>query len=614
MSNDSVCSTCSTPLVFKSGVSKKTGKPYGMWTCPHWYTHQNKPNTNRPSKRTAVKNIDFSGVVLTAEQSAVVQGIHDIMDDDSVVGLSVSARAGTGKSTTIFYAIKELYKEYKNKNILYTAFSRKQAEEALTRMMFGTSGTIHSTLGWKAIKATYPNTVMSADKYKNKWTRLCERLVPKDNDPDEERSLQHVRRTLMKLTEKVMFSLADPYDHDVLDEIGTRYGIDYKEVREQVFGLIPSLMSLSLQTLDEEVYFADMVAAPIFVPDVTINMPFYDVLFLDEAQDTDPAQQQLVLISIGIITDILKNVQATISPKLGVSDGEVVDFTDEPMGKLIFIGDPYQSIYGFRGAIYEGMDNLVGMLQDFGDVAEYSITKTRRSARAIVEHAQKIIPDIQSMPGAPEGIVEIISMDDFIEEFAESGLSDDVMVLARVTASLVSPALKLVKRGMPVKVAGNVMASQLIWRIKKINRNIVGDSDKNADIKSIRAAILVETKRTTDKMAEATPSQRRKLQMTVDELDVLMVLTEECVYLHDIIYNINTLFHAEDGERYALFSTIHKQKGGEADTVYILDGEKMPHALAETEQELQQERHLAGVAVTRAKTRVAWVDTMAEYF
>jgi superfamily I DNA/RNA helicase len=388
------------------------------------------------------------------------------------------------------------------------------------------------------------------------------------------------------------------------------------DVREQLFNLVPELMSRSLSTINNEVYFPDMIAGPVFDPNITVHMPFYELVFLDEAQDTDPAQQQIILVSIGIITDVVRHVQSVIAPKLGISEGEVVEFSDdEPQGKLVLIGDPYQSIYGFRGATYEGMDVMVEMLREFGNVHEYKLTQTRRSARAIVEHAQAIVPDIQTMDGAPEGAVNIITMDDFVEEFSRSEIGDDIMVLARITSSLVSPALKLVKKGMPVKVAGNVMAKQLIWRIKRINRKIVGDdSDKNATMQSIRMHILAEVKNTSDSMANASPAQRRKLGNVLEELDTLTALIDDCVYLHDIIHNINTLFHAEEGERYALFSTVHKQKGGEAATVYILDGEKMPHELATTEQELQQERHLAYVAVTRAKLRVVWVGSMAGYF
>jgi DNA helicase-2/ATP-dependent DNA helicase PcrA len=56
-----------------------------------------------------------------------------------------------------------------------------------------------------------------------------------------------------------------------------------------------------------------------------------------------------------------------------------------------------------------------------------------------------------------------------------------------------------------------------------------------------------------------------------------------------------------------VMSTVHKAKGLEADRVFILRPDLMPHPLAKGHDELIQEDNLHYVAITRAQKRLVYV-------
>jgi len=58
---------------------------------------------------------------------------------------------------------------------------------------------------------------------------------------------------------------------------------------------------------------------------------------------------------------------------------------------------------------------------------------------------------------------------------------------------------------------------------------------------------------------------------------------------------------SDDTHSGIILSSVHRAKGLEAERVFILKPELMPHPLATSEQELQQEMNIKYVAITRAK-------------
>jgi superfamily I DNA/RNA helicase len=76
--------------------------------------------------------------------------------------------------------------------------------------------------------------------------------------------------------------------------------------------------------------------------------------------------------------------------------------------------------------------------------------------------------------------------------------------------------------------------------------------------------------------------------------------TSKPLYLA-ICESIEAIFSDSDGGQRICLSTIHKAKGLEADRVFIVDKHKMPAKWAKTQSDMEQERNLEYVAITRAK-------------
>ncbi|MGL5936651.1 MAG: 3'-5' exonuclease, partial [Cetobacterium sp.] len=98
-----------------------------------------------------------------------------------------------------------------------------------------------------------------------------------------------------------------------------------------------------------------------------------------------------------------------------------------------------------------------------------------------------------------------------------------------------------------------------------------------------------------------------KVQKVNDRADSLMVFTSQCRQ-DDTVEAVKTkillLFAAGKGVQ---LSTVHKAKGLEADSVYILDHDLMPLQWAVKPWEIEQEKNIKYVAVTRAKSKLVYM-------
>jgi len=85
-----------------------------------------------------------------------------------------------------------------------------------------------------------------------------------------------------------------------------------------------------------------------------------------------------------------------------------------------------------------------------------------------------------------------------------------------------------------------------------------------------------------------------------------VVLAEECENTDQLINKIETIF--SDSEAAVTFSTVHRAKGLEADSIYILKPSLIPSPYAKTEKQLKQERNLGYISVTRSKDILTFVE------
>lgn len=263
------------------------------------------------------------------EQSAICEHVRA-----SPTNLVVEAAPGSGKTTTIGMAARGLPLGH-----LYVAlaFAKANAEDFQRKLpLHVMSSTFHSlckrTLDACANGAK-PKVV--ADKVK---------FILKDNFPDVPWPLHQPVLRLVSLLKQQTETLSP----DEIADLAAIFDVDVSDPR-----VIPtSERVLTLSDADAaRIDFDDMLRFGLR-PGVTF--PRYALVFLDEAQDTNGVQRALLT-------------------KMNT--------------RVVAVGDPHQSIYGFRGADHDAMNALRIALR--ADVLPLSVSY--RCSQSVVAEAQRVL-------------------------------------------------------------------------------------------------------------------------------------------------------------------------------------------------------------------------------
>jgi superfamily I DNA/RNA helicase len=248
--------------------------------------------------------------------------------------------------------------------------------------------------------------------------------------------------------------------------------------------------------------------------------------------------------------------------------------------------------------------------EDGRAIIECPITQTRRCPKNIVNFIQPIVPDFEALPDAPDG--EVLLIDQF---FAYAHIGEgrrDTLVIARTNAALASFAIKLVKRGIPVEFISRDLGTELV----KMTRQYVYAYKAKHSVAPSLQDYIEELVRKIGVMTMAARGRAQKAAaiLALDKLEVMLTLAAAATDWEDYFKSIAVLFgsdlNPEMQKRAVRFSTVHSIKGDEAQFVIIAGGDNMPHPLAESPIELEQEWNLLYVACTRAVECLWFLDTV----
>ena len=296
--------------------------------------------------------------------------------------------------------------------------------------------------------------------------------------------------------------------------------------------------------------FDDMVMQPLLQ---NMEFPKYDAIFVDEAQDLNYLQHQ------------------------------TLERLTENGARLIAVGDTYQAIYGFRGAKHDSME----ILRETFKTELLPLSVSYRCPEKVIEVARGFVPHIRARDGAPLGEVDHW---EGIEELSSVSRGD--MVICRNNFPLFQLAMRFLRERIPVRLRTN-HGKDLIGFVKRF------DADSCADLRvKLQAWYSKEHKEASEK------GKSGKLAFIEERKHIVLSFIDECTDVRDII---NTLYKLLESKTGPILSTIHKAKGLEADTVFLLRPDLLPSKFAETDEQLQQERNLEYVAITRALSRLVYV-------
>ena len=533
----------------------------------------------------------------TLSVNALLANLAAAVKDDSP-HLIVVARAGTGKTTTLVSALQRLKgiepragngapmipspqqaavwdavcRSPRDSTVTFCAFNKSIATELQRRVPTGCAASTMHSLGFRAVRSALgrlePTEWAGVD--------LIAGLLGTNA-----RDLRREKPVLLKATDELVslckMNLADPTPEN-LDRLASYYDVELDRFRRDVFDLVPRALEAA-RSPKGRITYDDMIWLP-----VALGLPMQqsDLLLCDEWQDANRCMQALAKMA-----------------------GR----------RLVMVGDPAQSIYGFCGADTESLARTEAELKAGDRGCEtLPLTVTRRCGKAIVREARRWVPDFEAHESNPEGLILEARYPwrkradggtdalPWAETYAARCAPGD-MVLCRTNAPLVKNCFTFIRRGIKANIQG-----------RDVGRGLASLVEKLAGGVTLPAPVLVGKlsdwldAETAKEQAKRNPSEARLTALT-DKHDCLLAFCDGAADSAAVLTKIGSVFTDDKASPGVRLSSIHRAKGLEADRVFWL---QPPEARLREDKmqpwELQQEQNLSYVATTRSVNELVHVS------
>lgn len=514
-------------------------------------------------------------------QTAIFEQVQN-----SASSLVIQAVAGSGKSTTLVEVFNRLPNTIR---ALFLAFN-KDIVVSLEKKLNGRAQckTFHSLCMGALMRALNIRNVKSWINARKTWDLVNEYEVllrRQKGDAVGEAMIKVLgspAKKLLGLAKQVGIGIdglvsdcpeawINVWEHHALDfdyRVVKAYGHLYKPSVEDLVAMCRWLLKRSVDTTERTIDFDDMIYMALRLG---VKFPQFDVIGVDEAQDTNPVRRMVV--------------------SLCLAKG----------GRVIAVGDRGQAIYGFTGADAEAMD----LIRHEFNAIELPLSVTYRCPAAVVEKAKEIVPQIEAAPGAIAGSVT----EDELARGADLGaiFKGGDAVLCRNTRPLVKLAYMLIRAGIGARIAGRDIGQGLVTLIDKFNRQTLADLKARAeDFKAKEIERLI---------AKGDEAAAGAVDDKVGSLLVLIEMMPDGSSVDDLRAQIDRMFSDKSETGQVVLSTVHKAKGLEWNKVFILKPELFPSRWALKDWQLVQEDNLLYVAYTRAMrdlVLLSWDDKEEE--
>ena len=513
------------------------------------------------------------------------------------LSIRVDALAGCGKTTAGIALCKVLAGR-----IFFGSFTNTITREIEHRLSLSgiTPGKVttatFNAMGYRAWKSFTRNNGLTPDA--DKCSNLLSEII-ENGDRRLKIKVKAVRRknilSLVSFAKQQCLGVGDKKELDsipVWSELACRYGLD-----EELSGAsVEDLAEIAIQVFDESltrvrssIDFDDQLFAPLFH---LAPFPVFDAVITDEAQDQAENRRLLAMRMVRPVT-----------------------------GRIIAIGDQNQAIMRFAGADSDAMDRIELALSNKGmKSVRLPLSVTYRCAKTIVAAAQALVPDFTAHESVPEGEpvthIQYKARHDEQPYLNLNDLKPGMAVLCRNTRPLVELLYDLLEAGKPVKLEGSTPLQAFVSLVESMGAE---------DLVVLESKLINHAKEQTTKWQEKAPE---KLQRVTDKIDTIMSITKRVQRkghesVSALLSELRRVFESgqpsygqpRTWDDRILLTTVHKAKGREWDTVYVLGANLfMPSKYAKRDEDLQQEHNLVYVAITRAKTKLIWIDCRKEDF
>lgn len=469
----------------------------------------------------------------TPEQQLIIDAAKSTKDN-----LVIEALAGAAKTTTLTMIAKAL----PNTPILAIAFNKRIAEEMVKRLPANATSKTLNAVGHRAWSDQIrKRLILNKDKTYENFKALTDEL--KASRQFEERALLFDQQgdTLKAVRNAKTWGW-------VPEQLGNKSLISDEEFEERIGGVIDDDINLPLvkelvikgiqQAYQGLIDFDDQIYMPTLFGG---QWPKFPLVMIDEAQDLSPINHAMLS---RLVTQ-----------------------------RLVAVGDPYQSIYGFRGAQSDSMNALAVQY----NMTRLSLSVSFRCPIKVIEKARSRAPHMQWPEWAVPGEVNQL------ERWTAESIPDHAAIICRNNAPLMHIALELLKDGRGAQLVGMDLGPQLVKMLKKM-----GDPSLTCEEVHIKI----------EEWKNERLKKGKNIASITDKAECLAVFADFGTTLGGAIAYAEHIFSA-----HGLIQLLsgHKSKGLEWDVVYHLDPWRIPGKFANSEEEREQEANVRYVIETRPK-------------
>jgi len=343
----------------------------------------------------------------TEEQQSIV----DFVKANPSTNVMINAYAGTGKSTTLEMVDDVL----PSKPALYLVFNKDAAKKAEKRFPSTTTVRTLNALGHRVWMKSVSGVNLDGKK---SWDILKE--VGSDLRGDDRECFAEVVSGV-SLAKSLGYVPKGPQATGLLSKEEFHASLEDRPsplVAELIDSVLLESIKLAFKGLID---FNDQIYMPTLFGG---SFPRYPSVLVDEAQDLNPLNHEMLY-------------------KVG-------------KGWVGAVGDPWQSIYGFRGAVRQGMQ----VIQSHYSMHPHTISQSFRCPEAIVQAARWRVPDYKAMK--PGGRYEILS------RLVPSEIPDGAAIICRNNAPLLKAAFRLLASERSVQVVGSDIGPRIIKIMQKL--------------------------------------------------------------------------------------------------------------------------------------------------
>jgi superfamily I DNA/RNA helicase len=468
----------------------------------------------------------------TPEQQAIIDAAKGTTDN-----ICVNALAGAAKTTTL----EMLCQAITGIPILSLAFNKRIADEMAKRLPSHVEVRTLNALGHRVwASAISRKLVLDANK-SHKLLRMAIDELPRNR---REEAYEDIADTLKWLR----LAKRDGWIPKKWRGLGTALATDSwltlqdEDMTDLQFELFETVMNQSINNAYAgEIDFDDQLYMPVCFGG---QWPKFPLVLCDEVQD-------LSLINHVMLEKLFYK-------------------------RMIIVGDPWQSIYGFRGSVQNGMQALVAK----HNMREMTLSTTFRVPKLGVERAWFRVPHMRAPDWQIDGTIKVLP------EWSADDVPDSAAIICRNNAPLFTAALRLLRAGRGIKLVGMDIGAGLVRIMKKLGPPNLAKTD-------LAGAL--------DRWLQGELNKNKSANVAYEKFECLHVLC-----FHPAASNLGqAIAFAEDlFKRSGPIQLLsgHKAKGLEFETVIHLDPWRIPSKfVSEGTEEYEQELNVRYVIETRFK-------------